>query len=66
MLVRLLKKECKVYEMEELPAHPNSVFVRDTAIVTPCGYIKGEDEIGKQKGEEEWMASFLKSLGMEK
>ncbi|MCD6572690.1 MAG: amidinotransferase [Thermoplasmata archaeon] len=65
-LVKFLKKECEVHEIKELQGHPNSVFVRDAAIVTPCGYIKVRMGLESRRGEEEWMASFLESLGIEK
>jgi len=40
--------------------------VHDAAIITPYGYIKARMGLETRRGEEEWMASFLKSLGMKK
>ncbi len=40
--------------------------MRDTAIITPYGYIKARMGLETRRGEEEWMASFLESLGIEK
>jgi len=31
---------CEVISISELPGHPNSVFTRDTSLVTPEGYVK--------------------------
>ncbi len=67
MLVKLIEENgCDVFIARELKNHPNSVFVRDAAIVTPYGYIKARMGLESRRGEEEWMASFLQSLGIEK
>jgi len=66
-LIRLIEENgCRVFIARELKNHPNSVFVRDAAIVTPYGYIKVRMGLESRRGEEEWMASFLESLGIEK
>ncbi len=54
---------CDVIDVAELPGHPNSVFTRDTAVVTPRGYVKMSMGIATRKGEEEWMARALDSIG---
>ena len=53
----------EVIDIEELQGHPNSVFPRDMAVVTPEGYIKLFMGIATREGEEELMASALDSLG---
>ncbi|MFC2163737.1 dimethylarginine dimethylaminohydrolase family protein [Acidobacteriota bacterium] len=53
----------KVIDIDELQGHPNSVFTRDMAVVTPEGYIKMSMGIATRKGEEELMATALDSLG---
>lgn len=55
--------DCEVIDVEELPGHPNSVFTRDMAVITPKGYIKMSMGIMTRRGEEEWMARTLDSLG---
>ncbi|HEC89201.1 MAG TPA: amidinotransferase, partial [Thermoplasmatales archaeon] len=59
----LEKSGCKVIDVVELRNHPNSVFVRDTAICTPKGYIKLRMGLESRRGEEEWMAEVLESVG---
>jgi dimethylargininase len=54
---------CEVINIAELPGHPNSVFTRDMAAVTPSGYIKIAMGITTREGEEDLMASTLDSLG---
>lgn len=54
---------CEVIDIEELPGHPNSVFTRDMAVSTPKGYIKMSMGIMTRRGEEEWMAQVLDSIG---
>jgi dimethylargininase len=54
---------CEVVDAPELTGHPNSVFTRDVSVVTPQGYIKLRMGLDSRRGEEEWMASILDSLG---
>jgi len=54
---------CEVLDVPELANHPNSVFTRDTALCTPRGYIKLRMGLAARRGEEEWMAKILDSLG---
>jgi dimethylargininase len=50
-------------DVSELSGHPNSVFTRDVAVVTPRGYIQLRMGLPSRRGEEAWMASFLESCG---
>ena len=52
----------EVIDVDEYIDHPNSVFTRDTALVTPRGYVKLSMGIETRKGEEKWMARILDSL----
>jgi len=54
---------CQVIDVPELADHPNSVFTRDTALCTPRGFIKLRMGLAARRGEEEWMAGILESLG---
>lgn len=64
-LRRLLRKSgCRVVNLPELEGHPNSVFVRDSSLVTPRGYIRLRMGLSTRRGEESWMASALNSLGV--
>jgi len=54
----------EVIDLPELAGHPNSVFTRDTALVTPNGYIKLRLGLDTRKGEEAWMADCLNSEGV--
>lgn len=63
-LKRLLEKSgCEVIDVPELRNHPNSVFTRDTSLITPQGYIKLRMGLPTRRGEEGWMAKALDSLG---
>jgi len=53
----------EVIDAPELEGHPNSVFTRDMALCTPQGYIKLRMGLESRRGEEEWMAQMLTSLG---
>lgn len=53
----------EVIDIPELAGHPNSVFTRDTALCTPHGYIKLRLGLDTRRGEEQWMADALESLG---
>jgi dimethylargininase len=53
-----------VVNILELAGHPNSVFARDAGLVTPDGYIKLRMGMRTRRGEEDWMASALDSLGV--
>jgi dimethylargininase len=59
----LARRGCDVVDVPELPGHPNSVFTRDVALVTPRGYVKLRMGLGTRRGEEEWMSELLESLG---
>lgn len=50
--------------LSELAGHPNSVFARDAGLVTPGGYVKLRMGLPTRRGEEEWMAAALDSLGL--
>jgi len=54
----------RVVNLHELTGHPNSVFARDAGLVTPLGYIKLRMGLRTRRGEEDWMASALDSLGV--
>ena len=53
-----------VIDIEELPGHPNSVFTRDAALVTPEGYIKLRMGLKTREGEEEWLGRNLEEKGV--
>ena len=53
-------------DLPELAGHPNTVFTRDTALVTPAGYIKLNLGLATRVGEETWMADRLDALGVPK
>jgi dimethylargininase len=54
----------RVVNIRELAGHPNSVFARDAGLVTPDGYLKLRMGLRTRRGEEDWMASALDSLGV--
>jgi dimethylargininase len=54
---------CDVIDRPELRAHPNSVFTRDVSLCTPRGFIKLRMGLESRRGEEDWMAEILTSLG---
>ncbi|MCK5077724.1 MAG: hypothetical protein KAR38_15180, partial [Calditrichia bacterium] len=58
----LTQSGARVIDIQELPEHPNSVFTRDTAVVTPQGFIKLRMGLPAREGEEQWMAEKLDSL----
>ena len=53
----------EVINIDELQGHPNSVFTRDMALVTPSGYVKLSMGIATRKGEEGLISTTLDSLG---
>lgn len=55
---------CEVIDLPELAGHPNSVFTRDVALVTPEGYIKLRMGLRAREGEESWMAKALDGLNI--
>ena len=60
LLTELLSREgAEVIDLPELPGHPNSVFTRDTAVITPEGYIQLRMGLPTRRGEEQWMAANL-------
>jgi dimethylargininase len=54
---------CVVIDIPELAGHPNSVFTRDTALCAPSGFVRLRMGLPTRRGEEEWMAARLSSLG---
>jgi dimethylargininase len=54
----------RVITLKELAGHPNSVFARDSSLVMPEGYIKLRMGLRTRRGEEDWMAAALDSLGV--
>ena len=65
----LLKAElkafgCEVIDANELDGHPNSVFTRDTALMTPEGYVQLRLGIESRLGEGNWMGETLANLGL--
>jgi dimethylargininase len=60
----LRRSGARVINLRELPGHPNSVFVRDAGLVTPAGYIRLRMGLPTRRGEDEWMAETLESLGL--
>ena len=54
----------KIAEIPELEDHPNSVFVKDSAAITKNGFVKLRMGLETRIGEEEWMANFLKTIGL--
>ncbi len=59
----LTESGCEVIDIPELEGHPNSVFTRDTTLCTPKGYVKLRMGLPTRRGEENWMAQILNSLG---
>lgn len=53
----------EVIDVQELSGHPNSVFTRDVSLSTPEGFIKLRLGLVARRGEGEWMAKILRSLG---
>lgn len=53
----------EVIDVPELGGHPNSVFTRDASLVTPEGFIQLRMGIATRRGEENWLAVALESLG---
>jgi dimethylargininase len=60
----LRKFGARVINLKELAGHPNSVFARDTSLVTPTGYIKLRMGLRTRRGEENWAAAALESRGV--
>lgn len=60
----LRRSGANVVNLPELPGHPNSVFARDTSLLTPAGYIQLRMGLPTRRGEEEGMAAALDSLGI--
>ena len=65
-LVRALERAgAEVVEIRELEGHPNSVFVRDVALVTGAGAVRLRMGLPARRGEEDWMAAGLGAFGVE-
>jgi dimethylargininase len=47
-----------------LPGHPNSVFTRDAALVVSEGFVRLRMGLASRRGEEPWMADYLRALGL--
>ncbi len=60
----LASEGAEVVEVPELVGHPNSVFVRDTALVTPFGHIRLRMSLPSRVGEAMWMSETLAPLGL--
>lgn len=54
----------EVINIPELKGHPNSVFTRDTSLVTPRGFIRLRMGLKKRREEEHWMAEHLQTLNI--
>jgi dimethylargininase len=64
-LTQLLRESgARVVNLKELAGHPNSVFTRDTSLVTARGYVKLRMGLKTRRGEEGWIAEALDSLGI--
>ncbi len=50
--------------LDELPGHPNSVFVQDPALMTSEGYVRLRMGLPTRRGEEAWLAEALAALGL--
>lgn len=60
---RLLETfDIEVIRLPELRAHPNSVFVRDAALITPEGAVLMSMGLRSRRGEEEWIKHHLAQL----
>jgi dimethylargininase len=53
----------EVIDVPEFEGHPNSIFTRDVSLSTPKGYIKLRLGLPARRGEGEWMARILDSMG---
>ncbi len=51
--------DIEVITVQELGGHPNSVFVRDLAVVTPDGALIMRMGLQSRRNEENWMAQEL-------
>ncbi len=56
----------EILYIKELKNHPNSVFVRDTAVIVEGGFIEVNMGLSTRRGEERHMAKFLEDLGLKK
>jgi len=54
----------RVISLREFPGHPNSVFARDSSLVTPESYIRLRMGLPTRRSEEDWMAAALEALGI--
>ncbi len=54
----------EVIDVPELDGHPNSVFTRDTAVMTPEGFIHLRLGIESRLDEGDWMSETLSNLGL--
>ncbi|MFQ5740184.1 MAG: dimethylarginine dimethylaminohydrolase family protein [Acidobacteriota bacterium] len=54
----------EVVEVSEQDGHPNSLFTRDTSLVTPVGYVQLRMGLESRRGEERWIAAHLERLGV--
>jgi len=58
------QRGARAISLKELSGHPNSVFTRDSSLVTPQGYIRLRMGLPTRRGEEDWMAAALDALGI--
>ncbi len=64
LIEQMRKFGVRVVNLKELAGHPNSVFTRDSSLVTPEGYVRLRMGLETRRGEENWMAEALESLGI--
>ncbi len=55
----------EVIEVKELPKHPNSVFIMDSSVSLGDSFIRLRMGLESRRGEEQWIAEKLLSLGLE-
>ena len=58
----LRRSGARVIDIPELPGHPNSVFTRDSSLITPWGFIRLRMGLPTRRGEDAWMAERLEAL----
>ena len=54
----------EVIDLPELAGHPNSVFTRDVALMTPEGFIRLRMGLPTRAAEADWMADALAARGV--
>jgi len=66
LITLLIDSGYEVVDIHELDNHPNSVFTRDTSLVTSKGYVRLRMGLESRRGEEDWMANHLETLGIKR